>query len=194
MADDGVAARERQAPVTVSDRIHRYENVNGDSHGPFESETARLGHEPSVTTAVTRRTLRVTEPAARMLVASGTYGTPVELDMVIRTRKMSADGNPAQYSTGYIPADIAAGTLIEQEDTGPGGVMAQLELAGHRVIRHTEYVRARRAADEEAAFLQCSRVLEVIHTFQDYSGRTVSVDINILPEWDTLRYAWSWET
>jgi GntR family transcriptional regulator len=43
-----------------------------------------------------------------------------------------------------------ADTAIEQEDTGPGGVYARLEAAGHALSHFTEAVRIGQASEEEA--------------------------------------------
>ena len=45
---------------------------------------------------------------------------------ITRRRRYVLDGKPVLLSTSYFPADIARGTLIEQEDTGPGGAYARL--------------------------------------------------------------------
>ena len=53
--------------------------------------------------------------------AAGLIGIqPGEL-VLARSRRQFANDVPVQLATGYYPLDIAGGTQIEQEDTGPGG-------------------------------------------------------------------------
>ena len=65
-------------------------------------------------------------------------------------RVMFANEVPVQLATSYLPRDLTAGTVIEQEDTGPGGVYARLEEAGHVLTGFTEAVRIGQAAEQEA--------------------------------------------
>jgi len=48
-------------------------------------------------------------------------------EVLVRDRIMFADDEPVQLATSYLPRDITRGTVIENEDTGPGGVYARLE-------------------------------------------------------------------
>lgn len=64
-------------------------------------------------------------------------------DVVVRPRRYLADGRPVETAISYIPAAFAEGTKIEQTDTGPGGIYARLEDAGHTLARFTEEVGAR---------------------------------------------------
>jgi GntR family transcriptional regulator len=60
-------------------------------------------------------------------------------EVVRRSRRFVLDGKPVLISVSWLPAAVAAGTAIEQADTGPGGTYARLAEAGHapdRFLRH----------------------------------------------------------
>lgn len=59
---------------------------------------------------------------------------------VRRHRLMYLGDHPAQVATGYLPADIAAGTAIEQENPGHGGIIARLADLGHAITGHVERI------------------------------------------------------
>ena len=99
-------------------------------------------------------------------------------DVVIRSRRYLADGRPVETATSYIPAAFARGTKIEQIDTGPGGIYARLEEAGHTLNRFTEEVGARMPTPEERRALQLATgvpVLTVVRTAYDTNDVAVEV-------------------
>src|SRR5262245_2803144 len=51
--------------------------------------------------------------------------------VVARRRRYMMDGQPVELAASYVPASIAKGTQIEGIDTGPGGIYARIEDAGH---------------------------------------------------------------
>ena len=93
-------------------------------------------------------------------------------------RRYLADGRPVETATSYIPAAFARGTKIEQIDTGPGGIYARLEEAGHTLNRFTEEVGARMPTPEERRALQLATgvpVLTVVRTAYDTNDVAVEV-------------------
>lgn len=78
-------------------------------------------------------------------------------EVFVRKRVMRADGVPVQLATSYLPRDLTRGTAIEQENTGPGGIYARLEEAGHRLVHFVERVRTSAPDDTEAAALGIGR-------------------------------------
>ncbi|UHJ58214.1 UTRA domain-containing protein [Mycolicibacterium fortuitum] len=99
-------------------------------------------------------------------------------DVVVRARRYLADGRPVETATSYIPAAFAQDTKIEQTDTGPGGIYARLEEAGHTLARFTEEVGARMPTPEERRALQLSAgvpVLTVVRTAYDTNDVAVEV-------------------
>lgn len=67
-----------------------------------------------------------------------------------RSRRFYVDDKLVQTAVSYIPLDLAAGTAIMQQDTGPGGVYARLADGGHRPARFKEEVRTRMPTPAEA--------------------------------------------
>lgn len=99
-------------------------------------------------------------------------------DVVVRSRRYLADGAPIETAVSYVPADLAAGTRIADQDTGPGGIYARLEDAGHELARFTEEVSARMPTTEERRRLRLTPgipVLRVLRTAYDVDGRPVEV-------------------
>ena len=99
-------------------------------------------------------------------------------DVVIRSRRYLADGLPVETAVSYIPIDFAAGTRIAETDTGPGGIYARLEEAGHQLDRFVEEVTARMPTADERRQLRLSPgtpVLTVLRTAFDTNGVPVEV-------------------
>src|SRR5262245_529033 len=79
----------------------------------------------------------------------------------------------------YLPADIAAGSAIEQRDTGPGGTYARLDELGHAPVRFREDLRSRMLDPEEIDKLNIpagTPVVEIARTAYTTSGRVVEVN------------------
>ena len=204
----GVGTTVRELPMLTSHRIGRQRadrRAAGDARGAFQAELAELGYE-------TRSDVEIsTEPApAGIMEIFGLDDVPEgrsrkrDADRqqtghmaVIRLRKMFAGDVPVQLATGYYPADIAAGTSIEEEDTGPGGTYSRLAEFGHAPALFSERVTLRMATDDEAAFLRLDteqRVYEVERVARDDRGRAVEVNMIVMPahQWQ-LTYEWSAE-
>jgi len=78
-----------------------------------------------------------------------------------------------QLARSYVPLDLAAGTRIEEADTGPGGVYARLDELGHGPVRFRESVRARMPGPEEQTALELpsgTPVIEIVRVAQDDGG------------------------
>jgi GntR family transcriptional regulator len=102
-----------------------------------------------------------------------------ERDAVVRRRRYSLDGKPVLLSTSWLPADIAAGTRIEQPDTGPGGIYARLAEAGHAPAQFREDLRARMPEPDEAKRLELpagTPVVEIARIACTDAGRIIEVN------------------
>jgi GntR family transcriptional regulator len=155
--------------------------------GAFDVEVKALGYEPRVAVTIER----VTPPAD---VAEVLGVSAEDVSAVVRRRLMSADDTPLQVATSYLPLDIAGGTAIEQEDTGPGGIISRFAELGHAQARVTERVTVRPPTPEEAQFLRMSedqRVYVARHTGWTAEGRAVEVTFHVMPThyWE-LEYGW----
>lgn len=69
--------------------------------------------------------------------------------VLARRRRYLLDGQPVELASSYLPAIMAKGTQIEKRHTGPGGIYARLEEAGHELAEFSEEVAARMPTPEE---------------------------------------------
>lgn len=120
----GWFVRERLA----RNRLSRDERVAG--RGTFATDAADGGWEPSVHVTV-RYEPADERTATELRIAPGD-------EILVRERIMSADGQHVQLATSRLPRTLTAGSAIEQENTGPGGLYARLEEAGHHLHHFVE--------------------------------------------------------
>ncbi len=126
-----------------SDRLSRKHRKAGK--GAYLSDMEISGRKPEI--AVTVSTEKASpEVAARLGLKAGER-------VLVRSRRMLADGQPLQLAVSYLPLELVKGTRIEQPDTGPGGIYARLEEMGHRLDRFEERVTARMPSPDEARAL-----------------------------------------
>jgi GntR family transcriptional regulator len=157
-------------------RYSREMRESADGRGAFDTEIRRLGMTPKSEMTVSR-----VEPPE---VAREILGTEAGGQVVVRARRMYADDTPVQLADSYIPLDIAGGTVLEETDSGPGGMLSRLAELGHAQVRITERIRVRPPTPAEASFLGLSedqRVYEVAHTGWTAEGRPVEVCIHTMP-------------
>jgi len=153
----------------ASDRFARRHRASGKA--AFTVEAEKSGYSPQVDNITVTHGKPDSVVAERLRLSS-------DDDVVIRSRRYLADGRPVETATSYIPAAFARGTKIEQIDTGPGGIYARLEEAGHTLTRFTEEVGARMPTPEERRALQLATgvpVLTVVRTAYDTNDVAVEV-------------------
>lgn len=153
----------------ASDRFARRHRASGKA--AFTVEAEKSGYSPQVDNITVKHGKPDSVVAERLRLSS-------DDDVVIRSRRYLADGRPVETATSYIPAAFARGTKIEQIDTGPGGIYARLEEAGHTLTRFTEEVGARMPTPEERRALQLAKgvpVLTVVRTAYDTNDVAVEV-------------------
>lgn len=164
----GVFVRPRP-PVRrlASDRFARRNREAGKA--AFIAEAEQAGSVPGVDSIVIREERPSRDIASRL-------GTTRKV--LARHRRYLLDGRPVETATSYIPLDIARGTAIERPDTGPGGIYARLEEAGHILDYFDEEVRARMPMPDETRALRLAPGVPVFHlirTAYDTDGRAVEV-------------------
>jgi GntR family transcriptional regulator len=143
-------------------RLARAEREAG--RGGFLSDAAAGGYLARVEVDIR------TEPASEDVATD--LGIEPGSPVLVRQRRMYADEEPLQLASSYFPAELAAGTQIEQEDTGPGGAYARLEEAGHHLERFDERVRVGAATAAEADQLAIPvgapvfRITRIAHTHE----------------------------
>ncbi len=98
--------------------------------------------------------------------------------VLVRSRRYLADGQPLELATSYLPWAMAESTPIAEKNPGPGGIYARLEEAGHSLDHFTEEVTARMPAPEETRALRLPDgvpVIALVRTAFDASGAAVEV-------------------
>lgn len=153
----------------ASDRFARRHRAQGKAAFTVEAEQA--GYTPQVDN------ITVTRERANSAVAKRLRLTPKDY-VLVRSRRYLVDGRPVEIATSYIPAAFAKGTKIEQPDSGPGGIYARLEEAGHTLARFSEEVGARMPTPEERRALLLAAgnpVLTVVRTAYDKNNVAVEV-------------------
>lgn len=166
----------RQPPVVqrlARSRLSRDERSAG--RGAFVTDATDGGWTPSVQVTV-RRESADERTAAELHIAVGD-------EIIVRDRVMSADDQPVQLATSRLPRTLTAGTAIEEQNTGPGGIYARLEEAGHQLHHFVERVTSRLASDAEASALQLppgSPVLAISRTAYDTNDTPVETNDMVL--------------
>lgn len=133
-------------------------------------------------------------PPGRVAAA---LGLPDDALAVCRSRVFRVDGRIIQLASSWLPADITAGTAVEEPDTGPGGTFARLAESGHAPVGFTEQVVARMPSRVESDTLGLppgTPVLVVSRAAVDAGGRVVElaemvIDASVV----ALTYEWAVE-
>lgn len=104
-----------------------------------------------------------------------------ETDVLHRDRLMGdpATRRPTQIATSYLPGSIARGTVLEEEDTGHGGIYDRLEEMGHGPLVWSEAVSARRATEAELSRLRLAKgtpLLRIVRTTVSRAGLVVEIN------------------
>jgi GntR family transcriptional regulator len=108
-------------------------------------------------------------------------GLEAGADVVRRHRRYLASGEPLELATSYIPWALARGTAIAKRDSGPGGIYARLEEAGHEIAAFEEQITARMPTPEERVQLQIPEGVPVIRVVR----RAFDADRRVLELCDT---------
>jgi GntR family transcriptional regulator len=172
IAEHGKGTFVRPAPPVrrmASDRFARKHRAAGKA--AFLAEADNAGYSPGVDRVQVSRGPAPRDVAERL-------GLAPDAEVVIRARRYLANGRPVETAVSYIPAEFAAGTRIEEPDSGPGGIYARLEDAGHVLARFTEEVGARMPTPDERRELEIGDgipVLLVVRTAYDTDGAAVEV-------------------
>lgn len=183
----GIGTVVREIPEIRRSAMIRYRKAEREAaggRGAFDSEIRRLGYEPRSDVEVAKR-----RPPRRV---ADTFG--IDAEAVMRQRRMYASGTPVQFATSWIPAAIADGTALAEQDSGPGGIVSRFAELGYEQTRVAESITTRRAEPEEASFLRLDDdafVTEIYHVAYAAENLVVEVCIHVLPAylW-RLDYEW----
>jgi GntR family transcriptional regulator len=172
VAEQGKGVFVRSAPPVrrlASDRFARRHRERGKS--AFLAETEAAGQSAKVDQ------VRVTNEAATPELARRLH-LKADDRVIKRSRRYLADGVPVEIATSYIPEAIAQGTPITEVNTGPGGIYARIEEAGHELSHFTEEVSARMPTPDERKVLQIGAgvpVMTLLRTAYDVNDVPVEV-------------------
>ncbi|MFJ8763051.1 GntR family transcriptional regulator [Streptomyces cyaneofuscatus] len=181
------------------DGTGRYQTAarsEGGARGAFEAELNRLG-------LVYKRTpteIGRARPPRDVATALGLHHSS---NVIYRHRAMKAGRDPSdpaegfvvQLATSYFPIDIAGGSPIEEQDTGPGGSKSRLADLGfaQRHVRETIDARAPSPAEVEALNIPGDRqVYELVHHASTADGRVVEAAVHIMPS-TIWKFAYTWD-
>jgi len=184
----GVFVRERPVLLRISgpERFSRADRERGQA--AFAADMQRLNRQ------WTADIINVSRVPADDEVA-GYLGIEPSAPVVRRYRVFSVEGHRQQIATSYIPLDLAEGTLIEQENTGPGGTYARLEERGHAIASYREDITARMPTRAERDILQLDGdgipILRVVRSAISATGRVLEITDTLLPaDRHLLSYPW----
>jgi GntR family transcriptional regulator len=188
LVDEGRVEVRRGAGAFVRDfkRIHRHANkrMSADQWGAGKSIQEA---------DVEDRKLDVVELSVTRRIGPDWVGELLGTrDVVVRDRVFVVENRRVQAAQTYFPRDAVEGSLIEDEDTGPGGAPARLRELGYDVVAYEEIVTARSATAEELLRLKLRRgatVVEITRTSVTADGRIIEVNRMVL---DADAYVFHW--
>jgi GntR family transcriptional regulator len=141
---------------------------------------------------LTVRTLAVTAEADAPEKVRTALGLAEGDKVTVRERLHLRERKPVLFATSYLPASIAAGTPIAEQQVGPGGTHARLTEAGHAPVRFREDVVGRMPTIEEIEELRIepgTPVLAVTRTAFTQDDTPVEVSYVVLDAGEfMLRY------
>lgn len=168
-------------PPIVRNAAVRYSRAARERNGAvgaYDAEIRAMGLEPRVDLRVERVT-----PPARV---AEILGVPADqVSAVIRARVMYAGDTVTQLADSYIPLDIAADTVLEQRDEGPGGMVSRMAEMGHAQVRVTERLQGRPSTRAESRALNIAEgqpVYTIEHVGWTAEGQAVEVALHTMPQ------------
>jgi len=173
VAEHGRGVFVRPRPVARrlgSDRFDRRHRQAGDA--AFVADAKAAGQTYTVDN------LRITREKPSETIAELLGVDRRRKNVVVRRRRYLLDGHPVELAASYIPVEIAAGTKIEEPDTGPGGIYARMEEQGFTFGPFHEDIRARMPRPDEVTELLMAPgvpVLDLVRVARDVEGRPLEV-------------------
>nr|WSX25565.1 GntR family transcriptional regulator [Streptomyces tubercidicus] len=177
-----------------SGRYQKPARSEGGARGAFEAELNRLGlvYRPTPTEIDRARPPKLVAEAFKLHhSAKALYRRRV----MHASRDAEGESFAVQIATSWFPGDIAFGTVLEQQDTGPGGSKSRLADLGHAQKLIEEKIEVRMPSAGEAASLGIPAdrpVYELTHQASTAQGRVVEIAVHVMPV-TTWRFSYSWE-
>lgn len=181
----GVFVRERARPKRHS--IDRYARSRWKQGGTAIHDAEAGGQGLSVR-QLYRELGEVPAPPAVAEAFGIAEGAPVW----VRRRTTIVDGRPHQLADSHYPLDLAEGTRLTEEDSGPGGGFARLDEAGDPLAEISEEWSARMPTSPESVSLQLpggTPVIDLTRIVYDTKGRAVEVMLAVIAA-DTVRLSY----
>ncbi|WP_030187878.1 GntR family transcriptional regulator [Streptomyces violaceorubidus] len=178
LRDEGVAEARKGAGVFVREfRPLRRRGIQRLAHQEWGSGRSIWS------TDIENRSLEVDQVTVSEEAAPDGVGAVLELadaeTVCVRRRRFVLDGKPVLLAASYLPTSLVTGSVITQEDTGPGGTYARLAELGHKPVRFREEIRSRMPSQNEATQLAMSAgtpVILICRTAFTDEGRPVEVN------------------
>jgi GntR family transcriptional regulator len=111
------------------------------------------------------------------------FGIPVGDPVAVRRRTTIVAGRPHQLADSYFPVDLARGTRLMEENSGPGGGFARLDEAGDPLAEISETWSARMPLSPESVALDLppgTPVFDLTRITYDSEGRAVEVMLAVI--------------
>ncbi|MGW2297631.1 GntR family transcriptional regulator [Streptomyces violaceorubidus] len=178
LRDEGVAEARKGVGVFVREfRPLRRRGIQRLAHQEW-------GNGRSIwSTDIENRSLEVDQVTVSEEAAPDGVGAVLELadeeTVCVRRRRFVLDGKPVLLAASYLPTSLVTGSVITQEDTGPGGTYARLAELGHEPVHFREEIRSRMPSQNEATQLAMSAgtpVILICRTAFTDEGRPVEVN------------------
>ncbi|MEU4363386.1 GntR family transcriptional regulator [Promicromonospora sp. NPDC023987] len=188
LKDEGLTVTRHGSGVFV----RAFEPIVRDTTGAKADESTVTAETDETSAGLTVRTLAVTAEADPPEKVRATLGLAEDAKVTVRERLHLRERKPVLFATSYLPAEIAAGTPIADQEVGPGGTHARLTEAGHAPVRFREDVVGRMPTIEEIEELRIepgTPVLSVTRTAFTQDGTPVEVSYVVLDAGEfMLRY------
>lgn len=142
----------------------------------FWGDAQRGGWTPSVSVKISFEA--ADERTATLL------GIDPGAEVTVRDRVMRANGEVVQLAVSRLPREITRGTVMEEVETGPGGLYARLEDQGFEFQdTFPESAGSRKATEAEAALFECEPgdpVLTILRIAYAADGRPLEINDMVL--------------
>jgi GntR family transcriptional regulator len=188
LKDEGLTVTRHGSGVFV----RTFEPIVRDTTGAEVGDSTVTAEADATGAGLTVRTLAVTAEADPPEKVRATLGLAEGAKVTVRERLHLRERKPVLFATSYLPASIAAGTPIAEQEVGPGGTHARLTEAGHAPVKFREDVVGRMPTIEEIEELRIepgTPVLSVTRTAFAKDGTAVEVSYVVLDAGEfMLRY------
>jgi GntR family transcriptional regulator len=158
------------------ERYARSRWLNVATQGIVDAEATSQGKQAS-------RTLRELAQIPAPQVVAERLEVDAGAPVWVRRRSVALEGRVNQLADSYYPLDVARGTSLMEQETGPGGDFACLHSAGHSPSRVREEWSTRMPRQDETEILDLASgtpVVGLTRTLFDQDGRAVEVMISTI--------------